>query len=142
MAKGYVSHFQLYNARIDAHFLGPTGMVAKHANAVGLNAQTRARILAPKRTGALMRSVTWGPFPQGRLRYAISLGAYVHYAPFVISGTHSPITPWNGRWLKVPTTRMGGKFMYRQYVRGQRANNFLAEAMTAALVAHGIDIVG
>lgn len=128
-----VSKFELYTARIDAHFLGPTGTVAAHANEVGRAAEVRARILAPKRTGRLAASVNWGPFPQGRLRYAISLTATAPYAPFVISGTFSPITPFRGKWLKLPATRMGSKFIYRQYVRGQSANNFLKLAMYESL---------
>lgn len=143
MPRGYVSRFDLYPSRINAHFVGPTGTVAEHANRVGREAEIRAKILAPRRTGELARSVKWGPFPQGPYMYAISLGAYVHYAPFVSGGTHSPITPWGGHWLRLPASRMAsGRFIYRQYVRGQRPNDFLARAMSGALGFNGVALLG
>lgn len=130
----------IFPAAIQSHFEAPAGAVSRDAESVGRESVSVAKARAPVRTGRLRESISFGRRP-GKLSYTINVVASAPYAPYVLEGTTSPITPWSGRFLSVPAFKGAAKRVGLQYVRGQRANPFLSEAVSAILRDHGYPIV-
>lgn len=108
-----------------------------------------AQLYAPKRTGRLAKSIRAArPKPSGIYQFSGTCSASVGYALYVHDGTSGPIYPKRGKYLTVPHQMgvLGGAALKAQggsgqaklyflahWVRGQRAQPFLAEALATAL---------
>jgi hypothetical protein len=94
---------------------------------------------APKRTHRLANSVEGKVTPYGVLPIRGSLSANTSYANIVIKGSRSH--PIDARRAKVLTDfGRGGNSIFGVHVDhpGTQPNNFLARAMSAALIRHGL----
>lgn len=122
----------IYDTVITAMNL-PGGMVWKWARQKSQRVSTTAKFLAPKRTGALARSVT--SFYEGSSRDQTVVGVSAGgpsapYAIYVVKGTggHENYIFPEGKAFKLPPSA-GRVGLYRAWVRGQEANDFLSEAL-------------
>lgn len=98
-------------------------------------AENAAAVDAPKRTGRLADSVEGSVTPYGVLPIRGSLSANTSYADYVIKGTRPhEIRVRNARVLTDGNTIFGVKVNHP----GTQPNNFLARAMSAALIRHGL----
>lgn len=130
-------HFVIYPGAIQGHF-EPGGAVHGNANRVGLAIVAAAKAEAPVRTGVLRGSVRRiGVGAMGSLSYIITVTASAQHAPFVLFGTHTPITPFRSKFLSVPRFKGSPRRVGRQYVRGQEANDFLNRGGDLGLAATG-----
>lgn len=129
----------IYDSRITAMNY-PGGDVYKYFLHKARTTVALAKVLAPKRTGELARSVRREAPRSGRNHVTMRVSARAKHAIFVIKGTGQG----NGGWIDVDTTAEG-YFWIPKYphsakrvkrfedVRGQEANNFLDDAMQSAL---------
>lgn len=129
----------IFDSRIKA--LGaPTNMVGQYVGRKGDTIERWATIMAPKRSGALARSIHEGPVEWfGGNRTSVTVSADAGYANFVHNGTTGPIhgrrkggkgAP-RGMLVPIHWSITGtGKRAWRQEVAGQAAQPFLADALT------------
>lgn len=122
----------VYDSKIDAMNF-PGGMVHEYTRDRTRTAADLSRAFAPKRSGALAKSVHYTVRPRtssvvGRV------SADARHATWVHEGTldKTPITATGGGLMYLPA---GGGYSARRLraVRGQRAQPFLVEGMQAAL---------
>lgn len=131
------TRFRVYTAAIQSDFeLG--GAVQINASRVADSQVRAAKILAPKRTGLLERSIKRVPSgAASRYGYTVTVVAYAPYALFVEEGTTTPITPFYGQYLSIPRSRGSLQRIRVQYVRGQRAQHYLSRGGEVGLAQHG-----
>lgn len=113
--------------------LGAPGRpVGRYVDRKGDGVERFAQIQAPKRSGALARSIHKHPVEWRGHRTTVVISADAGYARWVHNGTGPVIYP-NGPFLWVPRrwSITGAKVgrMRRAFVAGQRAQPFMTEAL-------------
>lgn len=90
---------------------------------------TQARVDVPVRTGHLGRSIGEGRIGLGGPRTVTgSVHANAHYARYVHQGTGGPERKIYPRHAQTLRFEIGGRVIYRAWVRGVRARPFLRNA--------------
>ena len=122
----------------------PPGPMGRMLNSVTRTARDDARKIAPKRSSRLSRGIGINLAKRdGYLQLQGVLYANARHARWVHEGTKGPIKARGGKGLRVPRKRgssVSGSSLpnkaviYKTSVRGQKANPFLARAITSALV--------
>lgn len=122
----------------------PAGPMADMLNDVSRSASRIAKARAPVRSGKLKRSIMWNRAKtDGYLQLQGVLLANARHAMWVHEGTTGPIRAKGGKGLRVPRNKKSmlkgselpnKSVLYKASVRGQKANPFLARAITTSLV--------
>jgi hypothetical protein len=141
-----VTRKTVYDTRI-AEAFWPGGTLFENMRRVGNANKANAILKAPKRTGHMASTIGLSVTPSGKYhaRYTVSVGT--DYAKFVIGGTTGPIRPKNGKYLLMRTAphsrllwnqkRKDGRWPFKS-VAGQKANDFLEDALQQTLYEQGI----
>lgn len=129
---GHVT-INLSSTGLDRLFNDTQGPVAKHLKGIARKVQNEAQHRCPTRSGNLQRSIkVRQKTTAGKVEFFV--GSDLYYAKWVLEGTKNNgtgyIKPKNGKWL---IFRGSGPYSGKKYrfnkVRGQRANNFLLDAL-------------
>lgn len=131
---------QIHETAIEAYLYPPSGEVYELVWDVTRDTRRIAKQIVPRRSGTLDRGImSERPKPSGPLRTTGVVVSTARHSLWVIEGTVGPITPRTHKFLKLPATAStprSGPFIFKRQVRGQRPNNFLQHALTAAMAAN------
>lgn len=122
------SQLIIYDRVISNFTLSPTGMVNRWMEMKMEQAERFAAFYAPKRTGRLAASMASALIRPSASRTRWGLGSNLNYSVFVAGGTTGPITA-GGAWMPVGKSQGRGRWVYKQSVRGQAANDFMWDAL-------------
>lgn len=127
-----VVRIRIYDSRIMA-LNAPTKPVGRYVAGKGRAIEGFAKANAPKRTGRLARSVEAQGVKWRGHRSSVEVVATARHARWVHEGTGPWIFPDSADYLSIPRfPSMGGMAVPRVhvlFVRGQRAQPFLADAL-------------
>jgi hypothetical protein len=123
----------LHGAALNSLLRGANGPVARELQRRGNMILNRAQATAPVQSGKLrshLRSELTSRGGEINVRVGIfgRSARAVPYLGYVLRGTGSPIRPRRARVLRFV---INGRVVYAKAVRGQSANNFLLEALSA-----------
>lgn len=127
------------NAALDRLTL-PGGMVNRYVGRLAVEVVVEAAARAPVRTGAMKASIRLGGGSSNQYGCSERVSIGVGYGIYVTRGTGPLIYSANGK--PMPVGKSSGEpsdmWTWRNVVRGQEANNFMAEALHSVMVRHGI----
>lgn len=135
MAGGSSVSVVVYDSRITA-MGAPGGDVYRYAASKGSTAAAYAKELAPVRTGRLRASVRREAPRTHRNGTSVRISARAKHAIYVIKGTGPiiPVSETRRGFFWIPKSRgTGYRVRYYADIRGQKANNFLEEALGLAM---------
>lgn len=123
----------LNGAALESMLNGPNGPVARDLQRRGERIADRMKATAPVESGNMrshIRSALTIDIGQLEVRVGIfgRSARAVPYLKYVINGTRTPIRPRRARVLRFV---INGRVVYAKEVRGQSANNFMTEAISA-----------
>lgn len=126
----------------------PTGEVGQHADRLRYWCAAYSKAAAPKRTGALSRSIKSDRRGSGRTQSRFTVWTTSPYGYFVHEGTGSPIRPRNGSAMVLyqipriaPARWAHTQGHLKAAVSGQGANNFMQRGMRRAMRKYGYGVV-
>jgi hypothetical protein len=143
-----VTRVTVYEETISAAFW-PGGSIYANTRRIGKENRRIAASICPIRTGELLNSMSdTYVLPRGRFSHFYSFSVDTPYAEFVLQGTTGPIRPNSGKymWMRpMPYSHMpfntkpgtGGRWPF-ETVRGQKANDFMAESLRLTLYEQGL----
>lgn len=120
-------------AALNSMLNGPNGPVARDLQQRGERIADRMKVTAPRVSGNLAANIRSAlVIDVGQLEIRVGIfgraARAVPYVKFVTGGTQGPIRPKRARVLRFV---VNGRVVYAKEVRGQAANNFMVEAMSA-----------
>lgn len=115
----------------------PGGQVYRYAGRVQRDVRTQARRAAPKRSGALRRSIQSDRIGTNQFGCRFSVYSFALHARFVEEGTTAWIYPVSGG-LRVHPPYNGYPNSVQKRVRGQEAKPFMRRGLERGLAMNGL----
>lgn len=108
------------------------GDIYRYVSREGRRTAAIAFRLAPKRSGRMASSIRVGDVKSRAASASVNVTVSTRYALYVIDGTRGPIGPHTAKYMRLRPGN-GHPRTYAKWVHGQRANNFMDEALNRAM---------